>query len=105
MRSSWILGANSSVKDEAIGLEQSAVADETDIGVDRELGGRQDAFLGPDIVGVEPEALAQAQPAHDAALLVAGAVMVEQPHLPFAAEPASSQREMSAASFIGMRLW
>ena len=87
MRSSWILGANSSVERRGDGLEQRALAHEADIGVDGELGGRQDAFLATaHSRGRGP------RPSHSRSQRAMppswspSAVMVEQPHQPLAAE-------------------
>ena len=86
MRSSWIFGREQLGQRRAHGLQQGALAHEADIGVDRELGGGQDAHLRAHIVRIETQALAKPQPAGDAALLLAHAVMVEQADLPLAAQ-------------------
>ena len=71
---------------DATASTQRLLAHEMDIGLDREFRRRQRAFLAHDVVAVEPEAVGQDQPALDAALVLAVAVVVGDAVEPFAAE-------------------
>ena len=67
-------------------LQQRALAHEIDVGLDGEARGRQRALHGDHVGAVEAQRVGEHQPALDAALLAAGAVMIEHAMHPFAAQ-------------------
>ena len=69
-------------------LDERLLAHEMDVGLDREFRRRQRAFLAHHVVAVEAETVGEDEPALDAALVLAEAVVVGDAMEPFAAEVA-----------------
>ena len=86
-------------------LQQRALAHEIDIGLDGKARGGQRALHGDDVGAVEAERVGQHQPALDAALLAAVAVVIEQAVHPLAPQLAVVHAAIRAASLRGTADW
>ncbi len=67
-------------------FEQRLLAGEMHIGVDCKSRCRQQAAFRDDIIAIEPKPAGQAEPALDAALILAIAVVIDQPASPIASQ-------------------
>ncbi len=86
MRSRWIDGREQLGQRGGHRLQQRALAHEVDVGFHREARARQRTLPGDDVGAIEAQRVGQHQPALDAALLAAVAVVVEQAMHPLAAQ-------------------
>ncbi len=101
-----MLGANSSVSEEAMASSGCLVAAEMHVSLHRKSCRGQDAFGRFHIGVVEPEALGQLQPALDTAFGADIAVVILNcgaAHSTLVAR--SRNREITIASLIGIVLW